>query len=76
MKAQNVPLDQVYDLFAIRIIIQNSDVMSEIDDCWKVFSLVTNIYEPKPGRMRDWVTKPKITGYESLHITVKMQTNG
>ena len=71
MKAQNVPLDQVYDLFAIRIIIQNSDVMSEIDDCWKVFSLVTNIYEPKPGRMRDWVTKPKITGYESLHITVK-----
>lgn len=50
--------------------------MSEIDDCWKVFSLVTNIYEPKPGRMRDWVTKPKITGYESLHITVKMQTNG
>ena len=71
MKAQNVPFEQVYDLFAVRIIINNSKKSSEQADCWKVYSIVTNLYQPNPQRLRDWITKPKASGYESLHTTVK-----
>ncbi|MBP5643134.1 MAG: bifunctional (p)ppGpp synthetase/guanosine-3',5'-bis(diphosphate) 3'-pyrophosphohydrolase [Bacteroidales bacterium] len=71
MKAQNVPFEQVYDLFAVRIIINNSKIKEEKADCWKVYSIVTNFYEPNPKRLRDWITKPKASGYESLHTTVK-----
>ena len=71
MKAQNVPFEQVYDLFAVRIIINNSKKSTEQADCWKVYSIVTNLYQPNPQRLRDWITKPKASGYESLHTTVK-----
>lgn len=70
MKAQNVPFEQVYDLFAVRIIIKNSKLTEEKTDCWRVYSIVTNIYQPNPKRLRDWVTTPKASGYESLHTTV------
>ena len=71
MKAQGVPFEQVYDLFAVRIIINSSKKSEEKADCWKVYSIVTNIYQPNPQRLRDWITKPKASGYESLHTTVK-----
>lgn len=71
MKAQGVPFEQVYDLFAVRIIINNSKIKEEKADCWKVYSIVTNLYQPNPQRLRDWITKPKASGYESLHTTVK-----
>ncbi|MDP4281658.1 MAG: TGS domain-containing protein [Bacteroidota bacterium] len=69
MKVQKVEFDQVYDLFAIRIILNNT-LESEKADCWKVYSLVTEIYTPNPRRLRDWISFPKSTGYESLHTTV------
>jgi GTP pyrophosphokinase len=69
MVAQKVEFARVYDLFAIRIIIKNS-VENEKADCWKVYSLVTDIYTPNPRRLRDWISFPKSTGYESLHTTV------
>ncbi|MCX6287522.1 MAG: TGS domain-containing protein [Bacteroidetes bacterium] len=69
MQAQKVEFENVYDLFAIRIIL-NEVVESEKADCWKIYSLVTDIYPPNPRRLRDWISFPKSTGYESLHSTV------
>jgi GTP pyrophosphokinase len=69
MRKQNVEFEEVYDLFAIRIII-NSEAKQEKTDCWRVFSIVTSIYQPNPERMRDWISIPKSNGYESLHSTV------
>ena len=74
MKKQNVVFEQVYDLFAIRIII-DTDKKNEKSDCWKIYSIVTDIYQPNPKRLRDWITTPKASGYESLHTTV-MGPNG
>jgi len=71
MKAQDVPFEKVYDLYAVRIIINNSKQSDEKSDCWKVYALVTNLYKPNESRMRDWITKPKSSGYESLHATVE-----
>lgn len=70
MKKQGIPLEQVYDLWAIRIILQ-SDAKTEKADCWHVYSVVTNIYKPDLSRLRDWITVPKNSGYESLHTTVQ-----
>lgn len=69
MKKQGVPFEEVYDIFAIRIIL-NSNMESEKSDCWQTYSIVTDHYVPNPGRFRDWVSKPKSNGYESLHTTV------
>ncbi len=69
MRAQNVSFDEVYDKFAIRII-YNSSQKNEKFDAWKIYSVVTDHYNPNPLRLRDWITNPKTTGYESLHITV------
>lgn len=69
MQMQKVGFDRIYDIFAIRIII-NRPVEDEKADCWKVYSLVTDIYTPNPRRLRDWISFPKSTGYESLHATV------
>ncbi|MDG5799994.1 RelA/SpoT family protein [Marinilabiliaceae bacterium ANBcel2] len=69
MKKQNVEFEQVYDLFAIRIIL-DSEIKDEKADCWKVYSIVTDKYQPNPGRLRDWLSIPKSNGYESLHTTV------
>lgn len=70
MKAQNVPFEEVYDLMAARVIIQ-CPLKDEQECCWIVYSAITNIYDPMPERLRDWITKPKASGYESLHTTVK-----
>jgi GTP diphosphokinase / guanosine-3',5'-bis(diphosphate) 3'-diphosphatase len=69
MKKQGVEFEEVYDLFAVRIILNNT-IDNEKADCWKVYSLVSNLYPPNPKRLRDWVTVPKENGYESLHTTV------
>lgn len=69
MRKQNVDFEQVYDLFAIRIII-DTDVKREKAECWKVYSIVTDKYQPNPSRLRDWLSVPKSNGYESLHTTV------
>jgi len=69
MKKQNVEFEEVYDLFAIRIIIESSK-KNEKADCWRVYSIVTDIYKPNPQRLRDWISSPKASGYESLHTTV------
>ncbi len=69
MKTQNVEFEEVFDLFAIRIII-DSPIENEKANCWRAYSIVTDIYKPNPQRLRDWITTPKPTGYESLHTTV------
>lgn len=74
MKKQNVPFEGVYDLFAIRIIIE-CDQDHEKMQCWTAFSIVTDFYTPNPDRMRDWISIPKSNGYESLHSTV-LTTDG
>ena len=72
MQVQKVPFEGVYDVFAIRFIIDcEPDSKLEKDLCWKVYSYVTEEYEPDTNRLRDWITNPKPNGYESLHITVK-----
>ncbi len=70
MKKQDVEFEQVFDLFAIRIIL-NSTPEHEKSHCWQAYSIVTNIYPPNPKRLRDWISTPKASGYESLHTTVK-----
>jgi GTP pyrophosphokinase len=69
MKKKGVSFDEVYDLFAIRIIL-NSPPEREKEDCWKVYSLVTDEYNPSTQRLRDWLSNPKSNGYEALHTTV------
>ena len=69
MKRQQCPFEGVYDLFAIRVIL-DSPLDREKQDCWQVFSIITDMYQPNPKRMRDWLSIPKSNGYESLHITV------
>ncbi|WP_420579717.1 RelA/SpoT family protein [Reichenbachiella sp.] len=69
MKKQDIPFEEVFDLFAIRIII-DTDLEKEKAACWHVYSIVTDFYQPNPDRLRDWVSIPKANGYESLHTTV------
>ena len=69
MRKQNIPFEEVFDIFAIRIIL-NSPPESEKSDCWRAYSMVTDFYYPNPDRLRDWVSTPKANGYESLHTTV------
>ena len=69
MKNQKVDIEGIYDLFAIRIVLE-SPVDKERSDCWQAFSIITDMYQPNPKRMRDWLSVPKNNGYESLHITV------
>ncbi len=69
MKKQRVEFEEVYDLFAVRIIL-DSKPENEKSDCWQVYSIVTDLYQPNPSRMRDWISVPKSNGYESLHTTV------
>lgn len=69
MKKKKVSFDEVYDLFAIRIIL-HSTVLKEKSDCWNVYSIITDTYKPNPMRLRDWISNPKTNGYEALHTTV------
>ncbi len=69
IKNKGVPFEEIYDLFAIRIIVESS-LENEKLDCWKIYSLITDYYHPNPDRLRDWISMPKANGYESLHTTV------
>ncbi len=69
MRKKGIPLEEVYDVFAIRIIL-DSKAEEEKSECWKVYSIVTDFYKPNPDRLRDWISTPKGNGYESLHTTV------
>lgn len=69
MKKKGVSFDEVYDLFAIRVIL-HSPPEEEHTDCWKVYSVITSEYNPQPERLRDWLSRPKSNGYEALHTTV------
>lgn len=69
MIKQKNDLEHIYDLFAIRIII-DTDTLHEKSECWLAYSVVTDLYQPNPARMKDWISIPKSNGYESLHITV------
>jgi GTP pyrophosphokinase len=69
IKHKGVPFEEIYDIFAIRIII-DTPMENEKADCWRVYSIVTDFYHPSPDRLRDWISTPKANGYESLHTTV------
>lgn len=69
MRKKSIPFEEVYDLFAIRIIIDASPDQEKAE-CWKAYSIVTDQYRPNPDRLRDWISSPKANGYESLHTTV------
>jgi GTP pyrophosphokinase len=69
MRKQNVTFDEVYDKFAIRIIFEPNS-KDEKFEAWKIYSIVTDYFKPNPSRLRDWISQPKSTGYEALHITV------
>jgi len=75
MHQKNVSFEEIYDLFAIRIVFQPREGVPEKTQCWNVYSIITDIYAPKPERIRDWVSTPKANGYEALHTTV-MGPNG
>ena len=69
IKKQNTPFENIYDLFAIRIIL-NTPIDKEKAACWQAYSIITDMYQPNPKRLRDWLSIPKSNGYESLHTTV------
>ncbi|GIV24112.1 MAG: RelA/SpoT family protein [Bacteroidia bacterium] len=69
MRRQGVPFEEVYDIFAVRIIL-DSPIETEKADCWRTYSIVTSLYRPNLSRLRDWISQPRPTGYEALHITV------
>jgi len=75
MMDKNIPFEDVYDLMAVRIIFKPHGSLSEKDQCWMIYSAITEIYRPHPERIRDWISTPKANGYEALHITV-MAPNG
>lgn len=69
MKRKNKPIDEIYDIFAIRVVLQGGGKKGK-EDCWRVYSLVTDLYKPLPERFRDFISVPKSNGYQSLHTTV------
>ena len=69
LKKQQIDFESIYDLFAIRVVL-DSDIENEKADCWQVYSIITDMYQPNPKRLKDWLSIPKTNGYESLHITV------
>ena len=73
IKKKKVSFEEIYDLFAVRIILR-SKPDNEKTDCWRVYSVVTDFYRPNPDRLRDWITNPRSNGYESLHTTVMSPT--
>ena len=75
MMSKQCGFEDVYDLLAVRIIFTPHDSMSEKDQCWMIYSAITELYRPHPERIRDWISTPKANGYEALHVTV-MGSNG
>ncbi len=70
MQRKDITLEEVFDLFAVRVVFKPAPFIPEKSQCWHVYSLITDIYKPKPDRLRDWINIPKANGYESLHCTV------
>lgn len=70
MQVKQIPFEEIYDLFAVRIVFKPSPVIPEKPQCWYIYELVTDIYPSRPDRLRDWITYPKPNGYEALHTTV------
>ncbi|WP_066628751.1 RelA/SpoT family protein [Labilibacter marinus] len=70
MQKKNIPVDEIYDVLAIRVVFKDNQLIPEKSQCWNIYSLITDIYKPKPDRLRDWVSNPKANGYEALHATV------
>lgn len=70
MQRKGITFEDIYDLFAIRIVFKPTELIPEKSQCWHIYSLITDIYPPKPDRIRDWVNFPKANGYEALHATV------
>ena len=70
MQRKQIPFEEIYDLFAIRIVFNPLPFPSEKTQCWQIYSTITDIYTPKPDRLRDWISMPKANGYEALHSTV------
>ena len=75
MQAKNIPFEDIYDLLAVRIIFEPKPELPEKDQCWMIYSALTELYKPHPERIRDWISTPKTNGYEALHVTV-MGQNG
>lgn len=69
MNTKNIPFEQIFDIYAVRIIFEARPDYSEREQCWYIFAMITGLYEYKPDRTRDWVDKPKSNGYEALHLT-------
>jgi GTP pyrophosphokinase len=70
MQRKSIAFEEIYDLFAIRVIFNPSPLIPEKSQCWHIYALITDIYKPHPDRIRDWVNNPKTNGYEALHATV------
>ncbi|MFO7852812.1 MAG: RelA/SpoT family protein [Bacteroidota bacterium] len=70
MQTKNVSFEEIYDILAVRIVFEPLNRVSEKKICWNIYSIITDIYMPKPDRLRDWVSRPKANGYEALHLTV------
>ncbi len=70
MQTKNVPFEEIYDILAVRIIFESQEHVTERTTCWNIYATITDIYMPKPDRLRDWVRRPKANGYEALHLTV------
>ena len=70
MKEKGVGFEEIYDVFAIRIVFEPTDMKLEKSQCFTIYSIISDIYRPHPGRLRDWINNPKINGYEALHTTV------
>jgi len=70
MQAKGVPFEEIYDIFAVRIIFENELGVDEKKRCWDIYSVITDIYKLRPDRIRDWVSRPKSNGYQALHLTV------
>ena len=70
MRAKQIPFEEVYDLFAARIVFQPTSEETEKTDCWRIYTAITSVYKLHPDRIRDWISHPKSNGYEALHLTV------
>lgn len=70
MQTKNIPFDEVYDILGSRIVFDPAPGVDEKLECWKIYNVITSIYKPHPNRTRDWLSSPKATGYEALHVTV------
>lgn len=70
MQKKNIPFEEIYDIFAVRIIFDSEPGVDEKKRCWDIYSVITDIYKLRPDRIRDWVSRPKANGYQALHLTV------